>query len=97
MKLIGPSSVLVTWDDQVADTFYLWLRLDTNSDTGSYYYHVDDITGMNYTYTELPSSSRYLFFMGAVFGGKRSSHSDQVIITIDCKLPASHLTLRSSD
>ena len=29
MKLISPSSVLVTWDDQVADTFTLRLFLDT--------------------------------------------------------------------
>ena len=79
MKLIGPSSVLVRWDDQVADSFTLHLHLDIRT------LRINDIAGTSYTFTEVPASSQYLFHMWAVFAGRSGDSSNNVIITPDCK------------
>ena len=84
MKLIGPSSVLVTWDEQVADSFTLRLYLDTTSITRR------DITGTSYTFTEVPGSSQYRFRIYAVSEGLDSIGTDYVTITTYCKSPNSY-------
>ena len=82
MKLTSPSSILVTWDDQVADYFSLVLFLDSTD----FSEHV--ITGTNYTFTGLPYSHTYDFYMFAFFEGCHGYTSyDIVIVTTDCKLP----------
>ena len=53
MKLTSPSSVLVTWDDQVAESFFLNIYLDTTGVNLWKRY----IPGNNYTFTGLPSAS----------------------------------------
>ena len=84
MKLIGPSSVLVTWDEQVADSFTLLLSLDTTSIIRR------AITGTSYTFTEVPGSSWYRFRMYAVNEWLDSIETDYVTIQTHCKSPNSY-------
>ena len=82
MKLIGASSVLVTWDDQEVDTFSLWLHVNATT-----WIWENQITGTNYTFTGVPGSSKYFFYMSATIGGRSSLHTAFVTITTDCMLP----------
>ena len=81
MKLTSPSSILVTWDDQAADSFGLELSLDAT------YFHTEVTTGTNYTFTGLPASHQYIFDIYAIFGLPGYGPYDIVIITTYCKLP----------
>ena len=95
LKLTSPSSVLVTWDDQVADSFTLHLHLQIT------YLVIRDITGTNYTFTGLPDYLYYRFHMSAQFdrpsGVLQSPYSHDVVIKEGCKLPnLSEYSIRST-
>ena len=78
MKLLSPSSALVTWDDQVAESFILHLHL------ANAFVSENDVTGNNYTFRRLPVASKYRYYVYALFDGRVGRSSDEVIIT-GCK------------
>ena len=82
MKLTSESSIIVTWNDQVADWYTLYLTADQGS------YEVDYITENSYTFTGIPASSQYQLQMEAVYDDQLSLLSDIIIITVDSKLPS---------
>ena len=83
MTLTSASSVLVTWNDQVADSFTLRLLLDS----GTLFDTRHSISGTNYTFTGVPVSHQYVVVIYAVFDTRHGSevgHND--IYITDCKL-----------
>ena len=84
MKLISGSSITVTWNDQVADWFTLYLTSD------QHLYQQDNITGNNYTFTDIPASSYHQLQMQAVFDERLSLLSDIIINTVDSKLSSKY-------
>ena len=85
MKLTSPSSVLVTWDDQVAESFFLNIYLDTTGVNLWKHY----IPGNNYTFTGLPSASVYRTLLYALFDRRLGHHTGHINLyvysTTDCK------------
>ena len=75
MKLTSESSIIVTWNHQVAD----WFTLNLTSNTHSYQQNY--ITENSYTFTVISASSQYHLQMQAVFDERLSLLSD--VITID--------------
>ena len=80
MKLTSESSLILTWNDQEADWFTLYLTADQET------YQQNNITDNSYTFTGIPASSHYQLQMQAVFDERLSLLSDSIIITFDSKL-----------
>ena len=79
MKLQMESSVLVTWNEQVADYFTLYLTSDNDT------YQQRYITAKSYTFTRIPTSSQYQLQMQAVFDNRLGLLSDNIIFTVKSK------------
>ena len=77
MKLTSESSIIVTWNDQLADWFTIYITLD------QYLYQQNDSTENICTFTGIPPSVQYQIQIQAVFIDRLSLFSD--IITIDSK------------
>ena len=74
MEQTSRSSLIVTWDDQVADGFTLQLT----TDNGVYQFTTSHVT--TFTITGVPASSQYELQMQAIFDQRLSLMSDIVII-----------------
>ena len=79
MKLTSKSSIIATWNDQVADWFTLYLTADQDL------YQQNNVTGNSYTFIGIPASYQYQLHIQAVFDDRLSFSSDIVTITVDSK------------
>ena len=79
MKLTSESSIIVRWNDQAADWFTLYLKIDQHS------YLRNTLMRNTYAFTGISASSWYEVQMQAVFDERLGLLSDIVSITVNSK------------